>query len=270
VHKARLHACSTVNTNDLSVDPGTVLGGEEAHNTGNVDWLTDTVDWGPSGGVLVDLVVGEVGSTGDVLTADGVVHVGLDATWGDTVDGDLLVTSVNGHAAGEGLDGTLGGGVESVLWDTLGLTGDGAHQDDAAADGEVLVGLTGNEELSTGVDGEDTVEFLLGDVLDVAEGDDTGVGDDNVELTVVGNGLLEHLDGLGDLGDVGLDGNGVTTVGLDVLDDLLGGVGGVGVVDDDLGTTGGELSGERGTHTTAGASDKGDLAVETSGWDRHY
>lgn len=179
------------------------------------------------------------------------VHVGLDATWGNGVDGDLLVAAVDGHAADEGLDGTLGAGVDGVLWNTLGLAGDGAHQDDAAADGEVLVGLAGDEELATGVDVEDAVELLLGDVLQVTEGDDAGVGADDVELAVVLNGLLEELDGLGDVADVGLDGDGIATVGLDLVDDLLGGLGRVGVVDNDLGTAAGELSGHGGTDTTA-------------------
>lgn len=138
-----------------------------------------------------------------------------------------------------------------MLGDTLGLTGDGAHQDDAAADGKVLVGLTGDEELATGVDLEDAVELLLGDVLEVTEGDDTGVGADNVELTEVLDGLVEELDGLGDLTNVGLDGNGVGAVLLDLLDDLVGSVGGVGVVDDDLGTALAELNGHSLADTTA-------------------
>lgn len=249
--KNSLHASGTVNADDLAVDPLTILGGEEADDAGNVDGLADTLHGRPGLGVLVDLVVGEVLTTGDVLAADGVVHVGLDTTGGDGVDGDALVTAVDGHAADKSLDGTLGAGVDGVLGDTLGLTGDGAHQDDAAADGEVLVGLTGDEELATGVDLEDAVELLLGDVLEVTEGNDTGVGADNVELTEVLDGLVEELDGLGDLTNVGLDGNGVGAVLLDLLDDLVGSVGGVGVVDDDLGTALAELNGHSLADTTA-------------------
>jgi hypothetical protein len=245
-----LHAGGTIDTDDLAVDPLTILGGEEADDAGNVDGLTDTLHGRPGLGVLVNLVVGEVLTAGNVLAADGVVHVGLDATGGNSVDGDALVTGVDGHAADEGLDGTLGTGVDGVLGDTLGLTGDGAHQDDAAADGKVLVGLTGDEELAAGVDLEDAVELLLGDILEVTEGNDTRVGADNVELTEVLNGLVEELDGLGDVTDVGLDGNGVGTVLLDLLNDLVGSVGGVGVVDNNLGTTLSELNGHRLANTT--------------------
>ena len=83
-----------INTDDLAVDPATILRSEEAEDASDIEGLTDASKRGPGSGILVDLVVGEVGSTGDVLTADGVVHVGLDATRGNAVDSDLLVTSI--------------------------------------------------------------------------------------------------------------------------------------------------------------------------------
>jgi hypothetical protein len=89
-----LHASSTVNANDLSVDPVTVLGGKEADNAGNVHWLANTVVRGPSACILVDLVVAELVATGNVLAAYSVVHVGLDTTGCYTVDCDLLLASI--------------------------------------------------------------------------------------------------------------------------------------------------------------------------------
>lgn len=104
-----------VNTNHLAVNPATVVGSQEANNTGNVDGETDTVERRPGSGVLcaelvnssrgrqnsivvltylVDALVVEVGTAGDVLAADGVVHVRLDTTGGNAVDSDLLVTEV--------------------------------------------------------------------------------------------------------------------------------------------------------------------------------
>lgn len=266
-----LHAGSAIDADDLAVDPLAVLGSEEANNAGNVDGLADALHGRPGLGVLVDLVVGQLLATRDVLAADGVVHVSLNAAGGDAVDGDLLVAGVDGHAADEGLDGALGARVDGVLGHALGLAGDGAHEDDAAADGQVLVGLAGDEELAAGVDAHDAVVLLLGDVLEVAEGDDAGVGADDVELAEVLDGEVHHLDGLGDVADVGLVGDGVGAHLLDVLDDLVGGVLGVGVVDDDLGAAAGELDGHGGTNATAGASDKGDLAIKTGGVDcRHF
>ena len=91
---SRLHAGGTVDTDDLSIDPVTILRGEEADNAGNVDGLTDTVVGRPCAGVLVDLVIGELLTTGNVLAAHCVVHVGLDATGCNAVDGDPLLASI--------------------------------------------------------------------------------------------------------------------------------------------------------------------------------
>ena len=171
----RLHASSAIDTNDLAVDPLAVLRGQEGGDTGNINGHTDTVHGGPGGGVLVDLLVVQVGAVGDVLFADSVVHVGLDTTGGNGVDGDLLVSTVDGHASDKGLNGALAAGVDGVFGDALGLASDGTHQDDTATHLEVLVCFSCDEELSTGVDVEDAVELLWFDILQVTEGDDTGV-----------------------------------------------------------------------------------------------
>ena len=130
-----------------------------------------------------------------------------------------------------------------MLGDTLGLAGDGAHEDDAAADLEVLVGLAGDEELAAGVDVEDAVELLGGDVLDVAEGHDAAVGADDVELAPEADGLGEHLDDLVHVRHVGLDGPRVGAGLLDGRAHLLSRLLAVGVVDNHLGAAAAELHG---------------------------
>jgi hypothetical protein len=240
-----------INANNLPVDPLAILGGEEANNAGNVDGLANAVVWRPCGGVNIDLVVAHLVSSWNVLLANGVVHVGLDSTWGNAVDCDLLVTGINGHAASEGLNSTLGGRVNGVLWDTLGLASDGAHQDNAASNLEVLVCLASNKELASGVDVENAVVLLWCDILHVAEGNDTGVGADNVELAEVGLGLLEHLNDLVDIGNVGLDSNGLAAHLLDLVNDFFGGLSAVGVVDDNISTALGKLESHRLSDTTA-------------------
>jgi hypothetical protein len=90
----RLHAGGSVNANDLSIDPLTVGGCQKANDTGNIEWLSNTALRRPSSGVLVDLVVAHLLTTWNVLLANGVVHVGLDTTWSNAVDSDLLVTAV--------------------------------------------------------------------------------------------------------------------------------------------------------------------------------
>jgi hypothetical protein len=200
---------------------------------------------------LIDTLVVELITAGDVLLAHSMVHVGLDAAGSDSVDRDLLVTEVDGHAPDEGLDGTLGGGVDGVLGDSLGLASDGSHENETAADREVLVGLARDEELATGVDVEDAVELLGGHILDVAEGDDTRVGADDVELAELLDGLLEEFDDLVDVRHVSLDGGGIGAVLLDEINDLVGGRVAVGVVDNDLGAATSKLKSHLTADTTA-------------------
>jgi hypothetical protein len=90
----RLHASGTVDADNLSVDPVTVLGSKEADDAGDVYWLTNTVVRGPCACELVNLVVGELVTIGNVLAADGVVHVGLDTTGCNAVDSDLLLAGI--------------------------------------------------------------------------------------------------------------------------------------------------------------------------------
>ncbi|KAK5624292.1 hypothetical protein RRF57_000007 [Xylaria bambusicola] len=165
----------------------------------------------------------------------GVVHVGLYAARRNAVDRDLLVAEIDSHAPDKGLDGALGARVDGVGGDALGLARDGAHHDEAAADLEVLVGLAGDEELAARVGGEDAVELLLGDVLDVPEGDDAAVGAHDVQLAEDLDGLVEQRDDLGYLGHVGAHRRRVAAALLDGLHHLLGRLLAVGVVDDDLG-----------------------------------
>ena len=197
------------------------------------------------------MVVGELITTGNILTAHSVVHVRLDTAWSHTIDSDLLVTAVDRHAAHKRLNRALAARVDRMLGNALGLARDGAHQDDAAADGHVLVGLARDEELAARVDAEDAVEFLLGDVLEVAKADDARVGAADVELAKVRDRLVEELDGLVDVGDVGLDRDRVAAVLLDLGHDFVGGLDAVGVVDDDFGASLAELSRHCGADATA-------------------
>lgn len=247
----RLHASSAINTKDLAVDPFTILTGQESGDARNINWHTHSVHGRPCSRILINLLIVQVLAVGDVLLAHGVVHVSLDTTGGDGVDGDFLVAAVDGHAAHESLDGTLAAGVDGVFGHALGLACDGAHEDDAAADFKVLVCFSCDEELAASVDAEDSVEFFFSDILEVAEGDDAGVGDDNVEFAEVLLGFGEHVDGFGDVGDVGLHCDGVSAEGFDFFDELIGGRGGVGVVDDDVGATAGEFKSSFSAHASS-------------------
>jgi len=246
-----LHAGGSVNTNDLSIDPLTIIRSQEGDDTGNIERLANTIVWRPSGSILIDLIVAQLLTTGNVLLADGVIHISLNTTRGNAVDSNLLITAIDSHAASKGLDGTLGARIDSVLWNTLGLTSDGSHENDTTTNLEVLVSLTSDEELSPSVDGEDAVEFLLCDIFKMTERDDTRVGGDDVELAKVFLGFLEELNGLGDVGNVGLDGNSLASHTADLVAHLLGGSRAVGIVDNNIGTTAGELKSHFFSDTTA-------------------
>jgi hypothetical protein len=139
-----------------------------------------------------------------------------------------------------------------VLGHTLCLTSDGAHEDDSAANFHPLVCLLGNEELTTSVDVEDAVELLRLNIGEVAKRNDTRVGAADVELAKVCDDIVHELYGLLNVTDVCLERSGVRSVAqcLDLLDDGLGTLDGVGVVDGDLSTALGELNGHRLSDTT--------------------
>jgi hypothetical protein len=246
----------------------------------------------PGLGVLVDAVVVELVASGNVLAADSVVHVGLDSTGSNNVDSDLLLTSIDSHAASESLNGTLGARVDGVLGNTLGLASDGAHKDDAATDFHPLVCLLGNEELAAGVDGHDTVVLLLSHILEVTEGDDTRVGAADVELAESFDNTVHELNGLLNVANVGLDGNCIRAILhlLDLLNHILGSLGAVGIVDNNLCATASKLKSHLLADTTAcaisqprasqvvglilscaaaltRAGNDGDLALQAPGWD---
>lgn len=64
------------------------------------------------------------------------------------------------HAADECVDGALRAGVNCVLGYTLDGGSVGGCEDDATANAQVSVRLASDEELTTGVDTEDTIELL--------------------------------------------------------------------------------------------------------------
>jgi hypothetical protein len=140
-----------------------------------------------------------------------------------------------------------------MLGYTLCLTSDGTHKDDPATNFHALVCLLGNEELTTGVDVEDTIKLLGLNIGEVTERNDTRIGAADVELAEVCDDIVHELRGLLDVANVGLEGGGVGAVAqcLDLLNDGLSALDGVGVVDCDLSTALGELNGHRLSDTTA-------------------
>ena len=142
--------------------------------------------------------------------------------------------------------------------------GDGAHEDDAAIVLNILVRGLANKELRAGVQVEDVVVLLLRNLLGDVPALGPGVGHDDVDLAEGLLALLEQAGDLGDLADVGADGDGFGAVveALDDLDDFLRWALRGDVVDDDGGAALAQLDGTATADSATGAGDEGDLPVE--------
>ena len=190
------------------------------------------------------------------------------------VDGDAVgLPQLLGPHAHQRLVGGLGGGVDGLARDAEAGAG-GRDEDDAAALGEV--GLDGlcEEDGALDVRLEVAVVEVLGRVDEVGlealggagtvlvaaqkeKGTVTGTGlgdalvDENINLARGAN-LLRSLNNTGDLvrlAHVGVDHNGLGTVGLDLLRHLFGALAAAGrdVVDDDIGAALAEEDGDAGS-----------------------
>jgi hypothetical protein len=196
-------------------------------------------------------------------------HVTLDATGSNTVDSDTASAKVSGERLDQTNDGHLGSVVQSVIADTKKTSSNGRHEDETTVVLEVLPGGLADEELCAGVEVEDVVVLLFGDLLGLVPALGAGVAHDDVDLAKVLLGLLEQALDLRGLADVGLDGDGFGAGAglLDELDNLVGRLLAVGVVDDNAGSAAAELNGTATTDTTAGTGDEGDLSMEGGGED---
>ena len=123
-------------------------------------------------------------------------------------------------------------------------------------------GLAQGVEDAFDVDGEEPVELVVGDVLQLFVEHDPGVVDQDVEpAEVIEGGVEEGFDLLG-IADVGLDGDGPAPGFFD------GGDGGVGVVtagtvvDDHACPGRGEGAGDGGPDAAGGAGDEGDFVLQ--------
>ena len=191
-------------------------------------------------------------------------HVTLDATRSNTVDGDTTATEVSSESLDHANDSHLRSVVKSVVADAKQTGSNRRHEDQTTVVLKVLPRSLADEELGASVEVEHVVVLLLGDLLSLVPALGAGVAHDDVDLAEVRLGLLEEALDLGGLADVGLDGDGFGAGAglLDELDDLVGRLFAVGVVDDDAGATAAELNGAATTDTTAGTGDEGDLSVE--------
>ena len=142
-----------------------------------------------------------------MLGVDG----GGDGAGSDVVDGDAERAELDGEVAHEHAHAALGRAVGGEVGEDHVLV-DGADVDDAAG----LFGVAqaadeglGEEEGALEVDVEDGVVVLLGDVPEVGADLDAGVVDEDVAAAELLVGLVDQVLGVGDVGDVALDDDGL-------------------------------------------------------------
>lgn len=124
--------------------------------------------------------------------------------------------------------------------------------------------LSCHKELSASVEREDTVEFFFCHILQVAEANNAGVADSDINATKMCHSIVEQLRGLRYLADVGFQSDSVRAQVFDLLDDLLGVLSGVCVVDNDLGTQTTQLHCDRFSNSSPRAGYHRNLAIETA------
>lgn len=249
-----------------TINPEAVLGSQEAHNSGNINRISHTAERSDVRERILHLLGTHVlVPAGHIAPCSMSEHVRLDTSGSDGIDAHLLAAHISRQGADESLDGVLATSIQRVVGWATRCGGDGRHQDDGATDLTVLVGLLGDEELRAGVRVEHLVVALWRDFEEGGKVLSAGVGHDDINLAERLLALLEELDNLGDLANVGFDSDSVAAGGLDLLNDFLGrGLAGA-VVDDDLGATLCEFDGNATTDTTTGTGHEGDFAVEAGG-----
>ena len=199
-------------------------------------------------------------------------HVGLDATWSDTIDSDTTNTEVGSERLDHANDGHLRGIVQGVISDTKQTSRDRAHEDEPAVVLKMSPRCLTHEELCTCVQVEHMVELLLSDILSLVPRLGTAVAHNDIDLAKLLLRLLEKALDLSRLADIGLNGDsfGASTCCDDLFADLIGTSLAVGVVDNDTAATLSELNGASLTYTTRRTCDQGNLAVEGSRLDEDW
>jgi hypothetical protein len=190
------------------------------------------------------------------------VELGVDVAGTDGVDSYPFFGDFFGEAQGERVDGSFCGGVVDVFVGRADAGGSRGYVDDGAtvaavAGGHAEDGLTGAEERSEDVGGEDAVQ--AGGVNLVEAGlafDDAGVVDEGGDGAELARGLIEEADNFLFAADVGLEGDGGASGVADGGDYFFGG-GQVAVeVDADVESAGGGALSGGGSDAAAGAGDE--------------
>ena len=161
----------------------------------------------------------------------------VDGAGSDVVAGDAEGAELDGEVTHEHAQAALGGAVAGEVGEDHILV-HGGNIDDAAGFFGVAQpadeGL-GEKEGALEIDVEHGVVVLFGDVPEGGALFDAGVVDEDVAAAQLLPGLIDEVLGVGHLGDVGLDEDGLVAGSLDLGFGLVGGLDVVTVVDDAVG-----------------------------------
>lgn len=267
--KKRKRSTKTISTQgpgERTIDPLALLAAEHVDGIANVCRGTDALQRAHVLEALLDALERHtLVAAGNVVPGILVKHVGLDATGCDGVDRHALFAAVDGERAGEAFNRSLGAGVQRVIWDAADAGRDRRGQDQATPVPAVLEGILRHKELAAAVEVEDLVKQRGRHVHLGAPHLHARVGDDKVQVAKVRDGLVKELGDRLRLANVRLDGDALGAQLGELGDDLLGGLGAAGVIDNDIGAAPAELNGNAPANASPGAGDEGDLASEGAG-----
>ena len=245
---------AAVDADDLSGNVAGLVGAEEGDDSSYIFGDAETVH----GDAVKDHLLQVVGKFFD--------HAGEDVAWGEGVGGDVTTGDFFGDGLGEADEGGFGGGI-------VGLTGvagdshDGGHVDDASAslsDHEGQDGL-GAEEGASEVHVDRFVPFPSSHAHQKTVFAYAGVIDEDIDAAPLLADLGDHGLDLSFFGNIGLQGEGLATLGGDFVNELLGGSFAGVVVDGDFDAFGGEAEGDGASNAPGGASDEGYVAFKIRG-----
>ena len=186
-----LHCHAAIHTEDLAGDIAGLVAGEEGNGLGDILDGAESLDGNDVLGGLLDGLREDVG------------HVRLNEPGGDAVGRDAFFADLAGDRLGQADESRLAGGVvgrSGLAHDA----GDGADIDDAAefvADhrsGRHARGREGRPQIH----GDDLVKVVVVHLDHQLVAGDAGVVDQDVDATVLGGELFEHLSELGCVRDV--------------------------------------------------------------------
>lgn len=220
------------------------------------------------------------------MVRDVVEHISDSTPRRNGVDGNFLVAAILGEDAYERVNGAFGTRVQGVLWHAEILGRVGRHQDDTPTVVQMAVCLASHEELTSGVEANNTVKFLLHTIYAVreislgmvmpeaqdsnylryfsnmSETDNPGIAAHNIKSAKVSHGIVHQLNRLSDLADISLESNSVRAKALDLADNFLCRLARIRIVDNDFGTQTAELGCNGSTNPAARACDQGDFPIK--------